>query len=90
MSMSMVAPAVAALRARATAIARTEMATGDDNRDAAADVGETKLQKRVALGIREQELFRVVGEDTNAVDTLSDHAVEHAPLPRRDPTRPLR
>jgi hypothetical protein len=56
------------------------MAACNDNRDAAAHVRETYVEKRVALVVRKQELFRVVGEDTNAVDALIDHAIEHTTL----------
>ena len=38
------------------------------------------VEQRVALGVRQQELLRIVGEDADAVDALVDHAVEHAAL----------
>jgi len=46
----------------------------------AGDVRQTNVEQRVALIVGEQELLRIVGEDTDAVDALIDHAVEHAPL----------
>ncbi len=76
------APALAAARARDRDI-RAEVAAGDDHGHAARDMGETEIEQGSALGIGEQELLRVVGQDADAVDALIDHAVEHPALTLR-------
>ena len=58
-----------------------EMAAGHDHRHAAGDMGEAEIGERVALCVGEQELLGIIGENADAVDSLVDHAVEHAPLP---------
>ena len=77
----MAAPACAALRARSAAMRVLKWLVGDDHRHAAGDVREAQVEQRVALGVGQQELLGVVGEDADAVDALVDHAVEHAALP---------
>ena len=57
-----------------------EMARRDDDRHAGLDVRQAEIEQRVALGVGQQELLGVVGEDADAVDALIDHAVEHAAL----------
>ena len=60
--------------------ARAEMAAGHDDGNAAVDMLEAgRLQKRPFL-VGEQELFGIVGEDAESIDTLVDHAIESAAL----------
>ena len=60
--------------------AGAEMAAGDDHRHAAGDVRQAQIKQQVALRVREHKLLRIVGENADAVNSLVDHAVEHAPL----------
>ena len=46
-----------------------------------AHLRQAQIEQRVALGVRQQELLGVVGQDADAVDALVDHAIEDAPLP---------
>ena len=76
----MAAPAAPRARGALGGDARAEMAARHDDRHAAGDVREAQVEQRVALGVGQQELLGVVGEDADAVDALVDHAVEHAAL----------
>ena len=60
--------------------ARAEMAACHNDRNTRADVRQACIEQRVALRIVEQKLFRIVGENADAVDTLIDHAAQHAAL----------
>ena len=61
--------------------ARAEMAAGDDDRHTTRKVREADIDQRVAFRIGEQKLFGIVRENADPVDTLIDHAIEHATLP---------
>jgi hypothetical protein len=63
--------------------AGAEMAAGDDYRQAAGQWDRHRSSKIIALGVRQGELLRVVGEDANAVGSLVSHAVEQPPLTSR-------
>ena len=57
-----------------------KVAARHDDRNTPADVRHADVEQRAALGVGQQELLRIVGEDADAVDALVDHAVEHAAL----------
>ena len=40
-----------------------------------------EIGQQIALGIGQEKLFGIIGEDTNAVDALIDHAIKNAPHP---------
>ena len=56
------------------------MAARNDDRDSPAHMRETQVEQRIALAVRKQELFRVVGQNADPVDALCEHAIEYATL----------
>ncbi len=60
---------------------RTEVGAGDDHRHPPRHMLQTQPGQGFPFNVGEQELFRIVGDDTNAVDALVDHAIEDALLP---------
>ena len=60
--------------------ARAEMAARDNHRNAPGHVREAQVDERRPLVVGQQELLGIIGEHADAVHTLVDHAIEHAPL----------
>ena len=56
-----------------------EMADRHDHRDAAVDMFKAQAGQMGPLGIGNQELFRKVRQNADAVTALIDHAVDHPP-----------
>jgi hypothetical protein len=57
------------------------MAAGDHDRHASRNVRQTEINQYIPFIIRQKKLFRVICEDTDPIDPLINHAVEHTPLP---------
>ena len=57
------------------------MADRDDDRNPARHMVKTDSSEGRALFVRQQELFGIVGKDTDRIDALVDHAIKHAPHP---------
>ena len=79
MSMIKLTPAAAARRARCRQ-SGAEMTARNDDGNAAGNVIDAQIKQRISFAVREKELLGIVGEDTDAVDALIDHAIEHTLL----------
>jgi hypothetical protein len=56
-----------------------KMAGGCNHRHPPRHMRQTQIRQHIPLVIGEQKLFGIIGENTNRIHALIDHAIKHTP-----------